>query len=172
METRSVRGASTLIDMQQPDGSWRATWYVGPAYGTGLAVRLLREIAMGEQARTRAHRFLLEAQREHGGWSDGSAVALQTALSMAALSETEPGRRRHRSRGRRLYANGSLRTEAGRHLRGSGWRLGELRARSCTWRRIRARSSPPRSACARCCWMHRRRGLRLHAPRIDVDGFA
>ena len=84
------RGASTLIEMQQHDGSWRATWYVGPAYGTGLALRLLREIKMGESARTRACKFLVEAQREDGGWGDGTAMALQTALSIAALSEAEP----------------------------------------------------------------------------------
>lgn len=85
------RGASKLIAMQQPNGSWRATWYVGPAYGTGLAVRLLREIGMGNDARARACRFLLDTQREDGAWGDESSAPLQTALSMAALHLAESG---------------------------------------------------------------------------------
>ncbi len=85
------RGAAKLIEMQQPDGNWRATWYVGPAYGTALALRLLRVAGMGGQARVRARRFLLEAQREDGSWGDEPSASLQTALSMAALSEAEPG---------------------------------------------------------------------------------
>jgi squalene-hopene/tetraprenyl-beta-curcumene cyclase len=85
------RGAAKLIEMQQPDGSWRATWYVGPAYGTALAARLLRVAGMGDAARARARRFLADAQREDGSWGDDSSASLQTALSMAALSETEPG---------------------------------------------------------------------------------
>lgn len=85
------RGASKLIEMQQPNGAWRATWYVGPAYGTGVAVRLLREIGMGDDPRARARHFLLDSRREDGAWGDGSSAPLQTALSMAALSESEPG---------------------------------------------------------------------------------
>lgn len=85
------RGASKLIEMQQPDGSWRATWYSGPAYGTGQAVRLLRAIGMGDEARERAYRYLLKHQREDGGWGEGSSVALQTALTIAALNDAMPG---------------------------------------------------------------------------------
>jgi hypothetical protein len=86
-------GASKIIEMQQKNGSWRATWYVGPAYGTGLAVRLLREAGTGTDARIRARRFLLDSQLEDGTWEIPGAersIALQTALSMAALIETEP----------------------------------------------------------------------------------
>jgi squalene-hopene/tetraprenyl-beta-curcumene cyclase len=85
------RGAAKLIEMQQPDGSWRATWYVGPAYGTALAARLLRTVGTGEEARARARRFLLDTQRADGLWGDDSSASLQTALSMAAMGETEPG---------------------------------------------------------------------------------
>ena len=88
---RDTRGASSLLDMQKPDGSWRASWYVGPAYGTGLAVRLLRVIGIGADARLRAQRFLLEEQQADTGWGTGSAMPLQTALSLTALWETEPG---------------------------------------------------------------------------------
>jgi squalene-hopene/tetraprenyl-beta-curcumene cyclase len=84
------RGAARLIEMQQPNGSWRATWYIGPAYGTGLAVRLLRVAGMGEEARARARRFLLDTQGKDGAWGDDSSASLQTALNLAALSETEP----------------------------------------------------------------------------------
>jgi squalene-hopene/tetraprenyl-beta-curcumene cyclase len=84
-------GASKLIEMQQPNGSWRATWYVGPAYGTGLAVRLLQKIGMGDQARERAYRFLVNDQREDGAWGDENAAPLQTALSMSAVRDAQPG---------------------------------------------------------------------------------
>jgi len=85
------RGASKLIEMQQPNGAWRATWYTGPAYGTGLSVRLLREIGMGDDARVRAYRFLLDTQREDGSWGEHSSMPLQTALSLAAMSDAGPG---------------------------------------------------------------------------------
>ena len=85
------RGASKLIEMQQPNGAWQATWYAGPAYGTGLCVRLLQEIGMGIDARVRAYRFLLDTQREDGSWDEHSSSPLQTALSMAALSDADCG---------------------------------------------------------------------------------
>ena len=85
------RGAATLIEMQQADGSWRAEWYVGAAYGTGLAVRLLRAIGAGEAARTRAQVKLLSEQHEDGSWGDEQSRPLQTSLCMAALHAAEPG---------------------------------------------------------------------------------
>lgn len=85
------RGAAKLLDMQQPDGSWRAAWYVGPAYGTAMAVRLLRAAGIGDAGKLRAQGFLLESQRDDGGWGDESSVPLQTALSTAALHDTAPG---------------------------------------------------------------------------------
>jgi squalene-hopene/tetraprenyl-beta-curcumene cyclase len=85
-----ARGASKLKEMQQPDGSWRATWYVGSAYGTALAVRLLRETGSGENARDRARQFLMAAQNEDGTWGHPTDAPLQTSLSMSALSDVEP----------------------------------------------------------------------------------
>jgi Squalene-hopene cyclase C-terminal domain len=85
------QGASKLIEMQQPNGTWRATWYVGPTYGTSLSVRLLRKIGMGDDARARAYRFMLEAQHDDGSWGDQFSAPLQTALSIAALRDAGPG---------------------------------------------------------------------------------
>ena len=81
------RGVAKLIALQQPDGCWRSTWYVGPAFGTGLALRLLRETGKGDEACARARRFLLEAQRPDGAWGDPTPTPLETALSMIALGE-------------------------------------------------------------------------------------
>jgi len=81
------RGVAKLIAMQEPDGTWRSTWYVGPAFGTGLALRLLRETGKGEEVRARARSFLLEAQRADGAWGDHAPTPLETALSMIALDE-------------------------------------------------------------------------------------
>jgi squalene cyclase len=80
-----ARGAAAVLEMQQDDGSWRASWYSGPAYGTGLAVRLLRAAGAGHAARERAREFLLGTQRPDGCWGDEDSLPLQTALSMAAL---------------------------------------------------------------------------------------
>jgi squalene-hopene/tetraprenyl-beta-curcumene cyclase len=87
-----ARGAAKVLDMQQPDGSWCAAWYAGPAYGTAMAVRLLRAAGMGDAARQRSQRFLLGSQRADGGWGDESLLPLQTALSVAALHDAAPGR--------------------------------------------------------------------------------
>ena len=62
------RGASRLIELQQTNGTWRATWYVGPAYATGLAVRLLHEFGIGDGAKLHAHKFLIDTQRDDGAW--------------------------------------------------------------------------------------------------------
>jgi squalene-hopene/tetraprenyl-beta-curcumene cyclase len=86
-----ARGAARVLDMQQADGSWRAAWYAGPAYGTAMAVRLLRAVGLGEAARQRAQGFLLDSQRDDGGWGDDSSFPLQTALSIAALHDAAPG---------------------------------------------------------------------------------
>jgi squalene-hopene/tetraprenyl-beta-curcumene cyclase len=84
-------GASKIVEMQQPDGRWRATWYVGPAYGTALAVRLLRETGTGGDSILRARRFLSGSQLEDGSWGDDeTSKPLQTSLSMAALAEAGP----------------------------------------------------------------------------------
>lgn len=95
------RGVAKLMALQQPDGSWRSTWYVGPAFGTGLAVRLLRETGMGAEVRAGAGRFLLDTQREDGRWGEPQPTALETALSMSALHEAGAhGGGRRMSRGR------------------------------------------------------------------------
>jgi squalene-hopene/tetraprenyl-beta-curcumene cyclase len=86
-----MQGAAKVLDMQQPDGSWRAAWYVGPAYGIAMAVRLLRAAGIGDAAKLRAQGFLLDSQRDDGGWGDDSSLPLQTALSVAALHDAAPG---------------------------------------------------------------------------------
>ena len=85
------RGVSKVIEMQQQNGAWKATWYVGPAYCTGLALRLLRETGMGSEAIERALRFLLNTQRDDGTWGDEASALLQTAFSIAALRYAGPG---------------------------------------------------------------------------------
>jgi squalene-hopene/tetraprenyl-beta-curcumene cyclase len=80
-----LRGADYVQGQQQPDGSWKAGWYWGPAYGSSLCLDLLRELGVGEQAQSRAERFFLATQRENGGWGVWESVPLDTALSLWAL---------------------------------------------------------------------------------------
>lgn len=86
---RARQGARYLLDQQRPDGSWQATWYAGPAYGTALALRLLRETGLDVTASERAVRFLLASQQPDGCWSVGPSGSLQTALSLLALGEAD-----------------------------------------------------------------------------------
>jgi len=83
------RGCSKLLEMQQPGGDWKATWYAGSAYGIGLVLRLLRKAEVGEDAQQRARGFLLGTQRRDGMWGSGTSNALETALSISALHEID-----------------------------------------------------------------------------------
>jgi len=85
------RGAAKVMSAQQTNGAWEATWYWGPAYGTGLAARLLRKAEIGEAARARAFGFLQRSQREDGAWGSPVPTPLETALSLWALHEADPG---------------------------------------------------------------------------------
>jgi squalene-hopene/tetraprenyl-beta-curcumene cyclase len=80
-----LRGAHYVQKQQQPDGSWMAGWYWGQAYGSGLCLDLLRQLEVGESARSRAERFFLTSQRKNGGWGRWESVPLDTALSLWAL---------------------------------------------------------------------------------------
>ncbi|MGA7156749.1 MAG: hypothetical protein WBY53_07895 [Acidobacteriaceae bacterium] len=83
-----TRGIRKLLDLQQSDGSWNATWYDGPAYGTGLALRLLRESDSGASASERARQFFIRHQNSEGLWGNNGDTSLQTALSLNGLHET------------------------------------------------------------------------------------
>jgi squalene-hopene/tetraprenyl-beta-curcumene cyclase len=77
--------AHYVLGRQHPDGSWKAGWYWGQAYGSGLCLDLLRHLGVGESARSRAERFFLAYQRKNGGWGMWESVPLDTALSLWAL---------------------------------------------------------------------------------------
>jgi squalene-hopene/tetraprenyl-beta-curcumene cyclase len=83
-----MRGAHYVQEQQQPDGSWRASWYWGQAYGSSLCIDLLRHLGVGEQAQSRAERFFLASQRQNGGWGMWESVPLDTALSLWALGRS------------------------------------------------------------------------------------
>jgi squalene-hopene/tetraprenyl-beta-curcumene cyclase len=82
-----LRRASPVVrDRQAADGSWQSTWYVGPYYGTYVCSRALA--ALGDElALHRARSFLVNTQREDGGWGNGLICSqLGTALALCALS--------------------------------------------------------------------------------------
>jgi squalene-hopene/tetraprenyl-beta-curcumene cyclase len=83
-----------LVRHQQPDGAWQATWYAGPAYATGMVMRLLNETGLAPEAGDRALRFLLDSQLPDGCWSSGTSGSLQTALSLIALAQADRRRAR------------------------------------------------------------------------------
>ncbi len=79
------QGARFIIDNQNPDGSWEATWYWGTAYGTALCLSFLDRINCAEEAHRRAIDFFLKSQRHNGGWGTWEAVPLDTALALRAI---------------------------------------------------------------------------------------
>jgi squalene-hopene/tetraprenyl-beta-curcumene cyclase len=83
------RGAEFIAARQQPSGLWDSTWYWGEVYGTGLCMRLLRELAIDQGAVTRAAAALWRSQREDGGWGRWESVPLDTALAIWALAADE-----------------------------------------------------------------------------------
>jgi hypothetical protein len=74
-------------DRQRADGGWSATWYWGEVQACDLAMRVLCGAGDERVARARASRFLLETQREDGGWGVWESVPLDTALALAALAD-------------------------------------------------------------------------------------
>jgi squalene-hopene/tetraprenyl-beta-curcumene cyclase len=84
-----VAGANWLAAQQHEDGSWPATWYHGPWYGTWQAVRLLAAITPSHPGVARAREFLFQGRQSNGGWGLGDASdPLSTALALLALAAT------------------------------------------------------------------------------------
>ncbi len=81
------RGAAFVASHQQGDGSWSATWYWGPVYGTGLALQLLHRTGAEPAALSRGVAYLQRSRRRDGGWGVSQTTALDTALAIWALDE-------------------------------------------------------------------------------------
>jgi hypothetical protein len=84
--------ASFLVGRQQSNGTWVATWYCGPFYGTFVATRAVCAALPQSHALGRAARYLWESQRADGGWGEkmsdptSTALALNTAVLLRCLS--------------------------------------------------------------------------------------
>ena len=77
------KGAEYVVSRQCDDGTWIATWYWGPAYGTGLCLHLLYELDVVDDPANKATDYFIESQREDGGWGwDGQTIPLETALAI------------------------------------------------------------------------------------------
>jgi hypothetical protein len=85
------RVADRLAQCQEPDGSWLSTWYVGSAYGTWLAVRLLAECRPSSESLSRAACWL-SATAEPSGSLDLALEALTADALIRAGVATEAGR--------------------------------------------------------------------------------
>ena len=85
------RGLAWLLDQQEEEGSFPASWFDGPVYSTAQALELLSKWKFSWKsrnlarqiicARTKAQKFLINAQNSDGGW--GSVV--ETSLALAGL---------------------------------------------------------------------------------------
>ena len=73
VDTFITNAANYLEDIQMPDGSWYGNWGICFVYGTWFAIRGLE--AAGRhyyncEAVRRGVDFLLNTQREDGGWAE------------------------------------------------------------------------------------------------------
>ena len=99
-----ARGAAWLGKTQERDGSWRGVWGVQYIYGTLFGIRGLVAAGAGpsDPALRLACRWLLDRQREDGGWGEHHSGCLtgryvpheesqviQTAWALLALLEAE-----------------------------------------------------------------------------------
>jgi squalene-hopene/tetraprenyl-beta-curcumene cyclase len=79
------QGVRYLQGQQTASGCWRSTWYVGPFYGTYVCARTLASMS-DRSTLARARSFLLESQREDGGWGSGLICCqLGTALALCGI---------------------------------------------------------------------------------------
>jgi len=82
-----ARARAYLQRAQTELGSWESAWYVGPFYGTYVAMRALGAAPEPSESVARGAHFVIAAQRSDGGWgTDGrKSDALATALALLAL---------------------------------------------------------------------------------------
>ncbi len=78
-------GLDVIKRAQESDGSWSSTWYVGPFYGTFVAVRLLAHVDEAPDRVARARSFVKATQRADGGWGAARSSAQDTALAVLSL---------------------------------------------------------------------------------------
>jgi len=86
-----LRAIGYLESMQDARGSWRSQWYAGPYYGTYQVAAVLHAVTPSSAALERARRFLVEDQRHDGGWGEGEAAPLSSALAVLALKAAGAG---------------------------------------------------------------------------------
>lgn len=97
-----TRGETWLRQTQETDGSWRGVWGVQYIYGTLFGIRGLKAAGAnpGDAALRRACKWLLEKQRDDGGWGEhhsgchqgryvphNESQVIQTAWALIALIE-------------------------------------------------------------------------------------
>ncbi|MDQ2632079.1 MAG: hypothetical protein M3Y75_14080 [Actinomycetota bacterium] len=78
-----------VIDCQLPDGSWPATWYTEPLYGTWMAARLVALVRPGHQCLRAAHSLAMGAIGEEGEQLTAEQTAL-ALLTLLAIDESVP----------------------------------------------------------------------------------
>jgi squalene-hopene/tetraprenyl-beta-curcumene cyclase len=91
-DTYARRIASILVEQQQSNGTWIATSYCEPFYGTFLGTRAVRAALPQSQVLGRTACYLWESQHADGGWGEkrsdptSTALALNTAVLLRGFS--------------------------------------------------------------------------------------
>ena len=123
VENSIARGESWLRRTQRSDGSWRGVWGVQFIYGTLFGIRGLRAAgcSASDAALRLGCRWLLERQREDGGWGEhhsgclsgeyvphNESQVIQTAWALIALLEAGESNWQAISRGAKFLADSQL----------------------------------------------------------------
>ncbi|HEV8020562.1 MAG TPA: prenyltransferase/squalene oxidase repeat-containing protein [Candidatus Lustribacter sp.] len=83
-------GMQYVVDQQNREGVWSASWYHGPFYPTYVACRCIASGSGDAAALDRARSAVLRAQRSDGGWGFGNTSdALSTAFALLTLPRSE-----------------------------------------------------------------------------------
>lgn len=85
--SRIELGCKYLLQQQEKEGFWSSAWYCGPYYGTYVCLRLVRNFKNTTRSCELALNFILENQREDGGWAleAKNSDPLSTSLAILCL---------------------------------------------------------------------------------------
>lgn len=79
------KGVDWLLGMQNEDGYWGSTWYVGNYYGCYICSKLFKKINLKNENVIYIIEYLKKSQNRNGSWGDADGNVLDTSYAISAL---------------------------------------------------------------------------------------